>query len=179
MVVTCAECGGKVSSEASACPHCGAPVKLSVGKGRCHRNYDDHEDEETFIPPEKKFNFVDFLAGILKTVFLILAILVIFSAVMFFFIRYDLCGVRTGLRKIAESDSGTGSHVDTSNSRVMFKFYLGAVLDSLELKDGKTEEKNPQPEKAVTVQPVPKKDPDVFERVERKPIELPPPPPQE
>lgn len=190
MVVKCAECGGKVSSEATACPHCGAPVKLSIRKGGSRRNYDDSEEEDAFVPPEPKFDFVVFLVGFLKICFLMLTILVLFSAILFFTIRYDLGGLRTGLRKIADSDSGSGSHVDHSNTRVMFKYYLGVVLDSVEVKPAKPDEKQLPPEKESSVigepeqSPPPKKndskkEPAVLERVERKPIELPPPPPQE
>lgn len=32
MLITCVECGKKVSDTAKTCPHCGAPVKLSKRK---------------------------------------------------------------------------------------------------------------------------------------------------
>lgn len=181
MVVKCVECGGKVSSEATACPHCGAPVKLSVGRHGPRRDCDDPDDGALLPPPGPRFDFADFLIGILKTCFLILAILVILSALLFFTLRSDLGGIRTGLRKIAESDSGTGSHVDNSNTRVMFKHYLGSVLNAIEGNPVKPERTPEPPESGTDTKPVPPRNsaPEVFPRVERRPIDLPPPPPQE
>lgn len=198
MVVKCVECGGKVSSEASACPHCGAPVRISLrGSARRRSEEEDSESEEdsSFSPPGEKFDFIGGLVGVVKGFFFLLAILVLLSAILFFSIRYDIGGLRTGLRKIADSDSGTGSYVDQSNSRVMFKYYLGKILDSLE--GGMRKSAAPAPETpreipsagaesgvppsaaASPSAPAPAKEPAVFDRVERKPAELPPPPPEE
>lgn len=182
MIVKCVECGGKVSSEATACPHCGAPVKLSVGKRAPRRDYDDPDESAPYSPPGHHFDFAVFLLGVLKTCFLILAILVVLSSLLFFTLRSDLCGIRTALRKIAESDSGTGSHVDKSSTRVMFKHYLGSVLNAVEGTPAKPEQSAPEPQKTGTdIKPSPHRDndPEVFQRIERKPIDLPPPPPQE
>lgn len=35
MITTCAECGGKVSDKAEACPHCGAPVRTDGRRKPC------------------------------------------------------------------------------------------------------------------------------------------------
>ena len=159
----------------------GAPVKLSVGRHGQRRDCDDPDDGAPLPPPGPRFDFADFLIGILKTCFLILAILVILSALLFFTLRSDLGGIRTGLRKIAESDSGTGSHVDNSNTRVMFKHYLGSVLNAIEGNPTKPERTPEPPESGTDTKPVPPRNsaPEVFPRVERRPIDLPPPPPQE
>ena len=210
MVVKCVECGGKVSSEAESCPHCGAPVSLSLsGSPRRRRkemadaDEEERDEEETSSPPPsgESFDFPAFLVRVLKGCFFLLALLVIFSAMLFFSIRYDVGGFRSALRKIADSDSGTGSHVDRSNSRVMFKYYLGNILDSLEGKQqkkgsagaaGSGKDAAPElPEKNAETVPAPTQpagssatserpgEPAVFDRVERKPVELPPPPPEE
>ena len=207
MVVKCVECGGKVSSEAESCPHCGAPVSLSLGgsprrrrKEMADADEEERDEEESSTPSSgESFDFPAFLVRVLKGCFFLLALLVILSAMLFFSIRYDVGGFRSALRKIADSDSGTGSHVDRSNSRVMFKYYLGNILDSLEGKqqkkgsagaagkdaDPERPEKNAESGPAQT-QPAGSSDtsertgePAVFDRVERKPVELPPPPPEE
>lgn len=206
MVVKCVECGGKVSSEAESCPHCGAPVSLSLGGSPRRRrkelsdaDEEERDEEESSTPPSgESFDFPAFLVRVLKGCFFLLALLVIFSAMLFFSIRYDVGGFRSALRKIADSDSGTGSHVDRSNSRVMFKYYLGNILDSLEGKQqkkgsaGSGKDAAPElSEKNAETVPAPTQpagssatserpgEPAVFDRVERKPVELPPPPPEE
>ncbi len=207
MVVKCVECGGKVSSEAESCPHCGAPVSLSLGgsprrrrKEMADADEEERDEEESSTPSSgESFDFPAFLVRVLKGCFFLLALLVILSAMLFFSIRYDVGGFRSALRKIADSDSGTGSHVDRSNSRVMFKYYLGNILDSLEGKQQKKgsagaagKDADPErPEKNAESGPGPTQpagssdtsertgEPAVFDRVERKPVELPPPPPEE
>lgn len=207
MVVKCVECGGKVSSEAESCPHCGAPVSLSLGgsprrrrKEMADADEEERDEEESSTPSSgESFDFPAFLVRVLKGCFFLLALLVILSAMLFFSIRYDVGGFRSALRKIADSDSGTGSHVDRSNSRVMFKYYLGNILDSLEGKQQKKgsagaagKDADPErPEKNAESGPAPTQpagssdtsertgEPAVFDRVERKPVELPPPPPEE
>lgn len=207
MVVKCVECGGKVSSEAESCPHCGAPVSLSLGgsprrrrKEMADADEEERDEEESSTPSSgESFDFPAFLVRVLKGCFFLLTLLVILSAMLFFSIRYDVGGFRSALRKIADSDSGTGSHVDRSNSRVMFKYYLGNILDSLEGKQQKKgsagaagKDADPErPEKNAESGPGPTQpagssdtsertgEPAVFDRVERKPVELPPPPPEE
>ena len=124
---------------------------------------------------------------LIKGVLAVCAVLLILLAILFFAVRADLFGFRSGLRKIADSDSGTGSRVDNSNSRVMFKYYLGAILDSVEGIERKAPS-DPESREAFVAEPEPKTvpnvpekktEPRVLDRVERKPIELPPPPPQD
>lgn len=183
MLVRCPDCGKKVSAAASSCPHCGAPVKEL-------RRQNPPEDSSASAPyaPGKGFDFAGFLVRLIKGILAVCAVLLILVAILFFAIRADLFGFRSGLRKIADSDSGTGSRVDNSNSRVMFKYYLGAILDSVEGIERKAPS-DPESREAFVVEPesktvvpkVPEKktEPRVLDRVERKPIELPPPPPQD
>jgi len=48
-LIQCAECGGKVSSTAAACPHCGAPVALSLPKRPA-----EEPTVEPIQPPEER-----------------------------------------------------------------------------------------------------------------------------
>ncbi len=107
MLVRCPDCGKKVSASASSCPHCGAPVKEL-------RRQNPPEDSSASAPyaPGKGFDFVGFLVRLIKGVLAVCAVLLILLAILFFAVRADLFGFRSGLRKIADSDSGTGSRVD-------------------------------------------------------------------
>ena len=171
MLVRCPDCGKKVSASASSCPHCGAPVKEL-------RRQNPPEDSSASAPyaPGKGFDFVGFLVRLIKGVLAVCAVLLILLAILFFAVRADLFGFRSGLRKIADSDS-----------RVMFKYYLGAILDSVEGIERKAPS-DPESREAFVAEPEPKTvpnvpekktEPCVLDRVERKPIELPPPPPQD
>ena len=207
MLLKCSECGGKVSDKAAACPHCGAPVDASVSKshgkknrrsscpecGRPFRETDAETEEDSSLPPPgKKFDFVALFLSFMKFCFFLLTVLILAGAAGFFVFRYDIGGAATKLRSIAESDAGDGSHIDNSNARVMFKHHLATFLDSVQGREKKSAEKEPVPpapgssvENAIQL-PDAKTDPQTTppenlpaDRVERKPIELPPPPPEE
>ncbi len=203
MLMKCPECGGTVSDKASACPHCGAPVEPSVVApasrssrrsacsecGRPLREPDspsgEDEEECSLPPPRKGFDFAALFLRVMKFCFLLLTILILAGALFFFVLRYDLGGAATRLRAIAESDAGDGSHIDTSNSRVLFKYRLGAFLDSVQGKEKKAESPAPgtsvenarQLPDAESGEALPDKLP--TDKVERSPIELPPSPPGE
>lgn len=186
MLMKCSECGGKVSDKASACPHCGAPVEFSGGKTR------RGDEEDAYVPPPKKgFDFVALFLSFMKFCFFLLTVIIIVGAVCFFVFRYDIGGAASKLRKIAESDAGDGSHIDKSNSRVMFKYHLSSFLDAVQGRESNAEKKETKPEPGSSIEnarQLPDAEPDKekktpenlpSDKVERKPLELPPPPPEE
>lgn len=206
MLLKCSECGGKVSDRAAACPHCGAPVDNSVSRahgkkrrgscpecGRPYREPDTEEEEDSSSPsPGKGFDFVALFLSFMKFCFFLLTVIILAGAAGFFVFRYDIGGAATKLRSIAESDAGDGSHIDNSNSRVLFKHHLASFLDSVQGREKKPEGKTPEsaapgssvenaiqlPETKQGNSSIPPEDLPT-DKVERKPIELPPPPPEE
>lgn len=69
-LVTCSECTGKVSDQASACPHCGAPVKVddSVAK---HVNIESTSRPISTTREGGKYEALGFLAIVVGMFFAI------------------------------------------------------------------------------------------------------------
>ena len=195
MLIKCAECGSDISDKASSCPHCGAPVSLlnpekqketeplpaMPKKENTPRRIPVETEEDLISPvlyssePPRSFDAANAFIAIIKVFFFLLAVLILFGAVCFFILRGDVGGIATKLRAVAESDSGDGSHIDRSDSRMFFKFHLAALLDAVQ----GTSPKPSEPVRKQTPPSGPQEDSLPQPKTERKPLELPPPPPEQ
>ena len=199
MLIKCAECGSDISDKASSCPHCGAPVpSQTAGPQEKHQEQEPPpappkenaprripvEEEDDFVSPslyssepQRSFDAANAFIATVKVLFFLLAVLIICGAVCFFLLRGDVGGIATKLRAVAESDSGDGSHIDRSGSRMFFKFHLAAFLDAVQ----GVEPSRKKPEPVIKQDPPsdPQSDSLPKPKTERKPLELPPPPPEQ
>lgn len=202
MLIRCSECGGNVSDKAPSCPHCGAPLpsadtseeKAETGSAapsetaeppapeRETRRIPVEDPDEAFVPmPDRIFSSAPAHAGnaflsFMKFCFLLLAFLIVCAGICLFLIRSNVGGITDKLRAVAESDSGDGSHIDRSTSRMMFKFHLAAFLDAVQGRgpDRKQAEplRKPEPPSEPSPESLPRP------KQEREPLNLPPPPPE-
>ena len=197
MLIKCAECGSDVSDKASSCPHCGAPLSLPKAepqeqpqeppaappKEKTPRRIPVETDEDLIQPvfsssePVRSFDAANAFVAVIKFFFFLLAVLVLGAAVCFFILRGDIGGIATKLRAVAESDSGDGSHIDRSDSRMFFKFHLAAILDAVQ--GGSPSPKTSEPVRKQAPPSGPQEDSLPQPKTERKPLELPPPPPEQ
>ena len=199
MLIKCEECGSDISDKASSCPHCGAPVPLQNAepqekhpeqeqspapkKENAPRRIPVGDEDDLVSPflyssePPSSFDAANAFIAVIKVFFFLLAVLILCGAVFFFLLRGDVGGIATKLRAVAESDSGDGSHIDRSDSRLFFKFHLAAFLDAVQ--GVEPSRKNPEP----VIKRDPPSDPPSESlpkpKTERKPVELPPPPPEQ
>ena len=196
MLIKCSECGGGVSDKAPACPHCGAPVvpqekpeerqeapaETPKAEPKPRRIPVETDEDDLTSPelyptePEHSFDAANTFLAVMKFIFFLLALLVIFGAVGFFVLRSDAGGIATKLREVAESDSGDGSHIDRSGSRMFFKFHLAEILNIVQGTTPSRKTSEPIGKKPEPVDPPPDSLP--RPKTERKPLELPPPPPE-
>lgn len=198
MLIKCSECGGDVSDKAPACPHCGAPVpsqdaaeeqqKSSAAEPAVPKTEPkprripvEEEDEDLTCPelypsePPRSFDAASAFLAVIKFLFFLLALLVLCGTACFFILRSDAGGIATKLRNFAESDSGDGSHIDRDGKRMFFKFHLAEILNIVQGVEPSRKTSEPTGKTAAPADPPPDSLP--RPKTERKPLELPPPPP--
>lgn len=112
-LITCRECGQKMSDRAECCPHCGCPLHIPEETPQIPEN---QQPEETYIAPAKKQGGLKWLWAVIPS------FLVIAGAVYYFmfvytppvpshlssdYAYYNLKGKVKDVRWYVETDSGT------------------------------------------------------------------------
>lgn len=169
MIIECPDCSGKVPDTEKECPFCGCILDIYTLRA-------PHPEDEDTVPetPQKKVPKKSFIALFFRRIFELILFLIICCIIVLTVLLTDFMGARTSLRQMCMTDSGSGSDADPQVLRVEIKHYILVGLDLID--GGGTGTMTVQP---GLREPDQAPRPTARRKVERKPLELPPEPPEE